>query len=334
MPQPQESTTPLENSNDDPDPDQRAGTGVRRRRMSLTDDLRKRVVDAYKNGMSVDVIATAFGLPRSTAYGIIRMYQDEDRVESKKRGRPHEEKLSADDKETIKAWIDEDCSITLRQIAARLLEERQISVSEPTISRCIKAFHYTLKRITRLPERRNDETTIEERAAYAERFFELMTAHRESNFFFFDEVGFAVSMRSVQGRSLIGTRAVKVVPNLRTRNFSIFAVKNKTGLYKWISKSSPYNTAELSTALDVLFECFINDGITNVTLICDNVPFHRAGVIREKVERSGHCLVFLPPYSPFLNPIENLFSKWKGAVRNIGPQNEEQLISNIENCVV
>jgi transposase len=39
---------------------------------------------------------------------------------------------------------------------------------------------------------------------------------------------------------------------------------------------------------------------------------------------------FLPPYSPFLNPIENMFSQWKEGVRKINPQNEAQLLEYID----
>jgi transposase len=40
--------------------------------------------------------------------------------------------------------------------------------------------------------------------------------------------------------------------------------------------------------------------------------------------------MFLPPYSPFLNPIENMFSKWKESVRRSRPTNETELMQLIE----
>jgi transposase len=41
---------------------------------------------------------------------------------------------------------------------------------------------------------------------------------------------------------------------------------------------------------------------------------------------------YLPPYSPFLNPIENLFSKWKSLVRSFGVSTEEELMQRIESA--
>jgi transposase len=40
--------------------------------------------------------------------------------------------------------------------------------------------------------------------------------------------------------------------------------------------------------------------------------------------------MYLPPYFPFLNPIENMFSKWKEHVRRMNPTNEQVLMELIE----
>jgi transposase len=41
--------------------------------------------------------------------------------------------------------------------------------------------------------------------------------------------------------------------------------------------------------------------------------------------------LFFPPYSPFLNPIENLFNQWKNLIKRSEPQNEDQLYEAVEN---
>ena len=50
-------------------------------------------------------------------------------------------------------------------------------------------------------------------------------------------------------------------------------------------------------------------------IVLDNVRFHHCSEIREIVAEAGHTLVFLPAYSPMLNPIESLFGKWKAGIR-------------------
>ena len=50
-------------------------------------------------------------------------------------------------------------------------------------------------------------------------------------------------------------------------------------------------------------------------VIADNLPSHKVAGVREAIEAVGATLSFLPPYSPDLNPIENLFSKLKALLK-------------------
>uniref|UniRef100_A0A182W8X6 DDE_3 domain-containing protein n=1 Tax=Anopheles minimus TaxID=112268 RepID=A0A182W8X6_9DIPT len=63
----------------------------------------------------------------------------------------------------------------------------------------------------------------------------------------------------------------------------------------------------------------------------DNVRFHKCTEIREAIGEEQDRAIYLPPYSPFLNPIENLFSKWKNVVKRTNPQNEADLMEAIAN---
>jgi transposase len=47
----------------------------------------------------------------------------------------------------------------------------------------------------------------------------------------------------------------------------------------------------------------------------DNLGSHKARATKDAIERAGARLVFLPPYSPDLNPIEQTFSKIKSVLR-------------------
>ena len=47
----------------------------------------------------------------------------------------------------------------------------------------------------------------------------------------------------------------------------------------------------------------------------------------------GHKLIFLPAYNPFLNPIENFFSKWKSLVHSSTFSNQDELIRNMTTCL-
>ena len=50
-------------------------------------------------------------------------------------------------------------------------------------------------------------------------------------------------------------------------------------------------------------------------VVLDNLAAHKSAAVREAVEAMGARLLFLPPYSPDFNPIENAFAKLKALLR-------------------
>jgi transposase len=64
-------------------------------------------------------------------------------------------------------------------------------------------------------------------------------------------------------------------------------------------------------------------------VILDGLGAHRTDRVRELVEATGADLLFLPPYSPDLNPIEEAFSKVKNIVRKAQARTREALVEAI-----
>ena len=61
----------------------------------------------------------------------------------------------------------------------------------------------------------------------------------------------------------------------------------------------------------------------------DNLSAHKGQRVRKLIEQRGCKLLYLPPYSPDLNPIEEAFSKVKGLLRVIGARTKEVLVEAI-----
>ena len=61
------------------------------------------------------------------------------------------------------------------------------------------------------------------------------------------------------------------------------------------------------------------------TVIMDNLSIHKIASIRQAIEAAGARLLYLPEYSPELNPIEECWSKVKGILRSIGARTYEAL---------
>ena len=58
-------------------------------------------------------------------------------------------------------------------------------------------------------------------------------------------------------------------------------------------------------------------------VVMDNLGAHKVAGVRKALEAAGASLVYLPPYSPDLNPIENVFAKIKGEIRKRKPRTKE-----------
>jgi transposase len=64
-------------------------------------------------------------------------------------------------------------------------------------------------------------------------------------------------------------------------------------------------------------------------VVADNLGSHKVSGVREAIEGRGASLLFLPPYSPDLNPIEQVFAKLKTLIRRAEPRTRERLWTTI-----
>ena len=68
-------------------------------------------------------------------------------------------------------------------------------------------------------------------------------------------------------------------------------------------------------------------------VVLDNLPAHKGSRVREVIEAAGASLLYLPPYSPDFNPIENAFSKLKALLRKAAERTVEGLWAAIGRLV-
>ena len=61
-------------------------------------------------------------------------------------------------------------------------------------------------------------------------------------------------------------------------------------------------------------------------MVMDNLTAHKGGRVRDLIEGRGCELIYLPPYSPDFNPIEEAFAKLKGLLRKAEARSREVLI--------
>lgn len=143
---------------------------------------------------------------------------------------------------------------------------------------------------------------------------------------FLDECGFGLNLYRLYGWTIGGGRCVEAVPFERGQNRSVLGALSlptptcPTGMRALWQKLGAWTRAT--------FEAFLQDGLLPVlepgsVLVLDNASIHRGGAIRELVEAAGCSVLYLPPYSPDLNPIEPAWSWIKHRVRTEAPRDDE-----------
>jgi len=140
---------------------------------------------------------------------------------------------------------------------------------------------------------------------------------------FVDEIGANTSLSVLRAWSRRGERAHCSVPRNRGNNTTLLASMSVEGM-------GPSLAVEGVTDRKV-FEAYI-EGVLAPSLQCgqivimDNLTAHKGERIKELIEERSCELLYLPPYSPDLNPIEEAFSKIKGILRKAEARSREALV--------
>jgi len=139
---------------------------------------------------------------------------------------------------------------------------------------------------------------------------------------FLDEAGSHIAMTRDYGRAPRGERVHGCVPRNRGEVTTMIGALDVRGMRAMM-------TVEGGTDADV-FEAFVEQVLVGKLhpgdiVVLDNVGAHKPDRIRHLVEAAGARLLFLPPYSPDLNPIELGWSKLKGVLKDFGARTRDAL---------
>ena len=140
---------------------------------------------------------------------------------------------------------------------------------------------------------------------------------------FVDESGANTKMTRLYGRAPIGHRLVAPVPHGHYQTSTLIAgVRLRGPCAPWLFEG----------AMDgEMFLAWVQQGLVPTlqphdVVIMDNLATHKVAGVRQAIESVGARLLYLPPYSPDFNPIENLWSKLKHILRSLSPRPAAELL--------
>jgi transposase len=140
---------------------------------------------------------------------------------------------------------------------------------------------------------------------------------------FVDEMGTNTSLIPLYAWARHGQRTRCKVPRNRGKNTTLLTSMTSEGMGPCL--------AVVGSTTGAVFESYIEQVLSPTlrpgrVVVMDNLAAHKGDRVRELIEERGCELLYLPPYSPDLNPIEEAFSKVKGLLRRVGARTREALL--------
>jgi transposase len=130
---------------------------------------------------------------------------------------------------------------------------------------------------------------------------------------FIDETGASTKMTRRYGRSARGRRLVAKVPHSHWKTTTFVGALRIDGLTAPLVIDGPMN--------GTLFLAYVEQQLAPTlqpgdVVVMDNLAAHKVRGVREAIRKVGARAVYLPPYSPDFNPIEQAFAKLKWLLRS------------------
>jgi transposase len=139
---------------------------------------------------------------------------------------------------------------------------------------------------------------------------------------FFDEAGMNLAMTRLFGRAERGVRVEEGVPKNYGENISLLGVLSVKGIEAVMTVNGSVDTLVLATYVREILAKVLQPGDV---VVMDNLKVHYAQAVVSAIAACQAQIVYLPPYSPDLNPIEKCWSKIKTALRAAKARTREAL---------
>ena len=139
---------------------------------------------------------------------------------------------------------------------------------------------------------------------------------------FIDETWTKTNMTRLRGRAPVGQRLVAKTPHGHWKTTTLIAALGLTDVRCSMLADGPVNAEAFEAFVEQVLVPQLRSGDV---VVMDNLGSHKRPRTRQLIESAGTELVFLPPYSPDLNPIERVFAKIKHLLRSLACRTREAL---------
>lgn len=143
---------------------------------------------------------------------------------------------------------------------------------------------------------------------------------------FLDETSTPLTLTPLRARAPRGQRAIGRIPRGTRPHIVWLATLTATGLGESLVVDGPVDGRVFVAFVERVLVPHLRPG---QIVVLDNLSVHKSPRARAAIEAAGCQLIFLPPYSPDFNPIEQAFAKSKAALRRLEARSWESIVTAI-----
>jgi transposase len=212
---------------------------------------------------------------------------------------------------------------TLKEISKQI-----VGPSISWIHQCLKHSRISRRQFKFLSKVSSCQEKIDEKARI---FKERMDHLLDHEIVCIDETGFCNIGNTMYGYFTKGKEPLSISFRKREKQSVLMGIHPQIGVVNYTSQTKPYNTES--------FYNFLNDKLipslpkNTKAILMDNVSFHRSKRVLELLESHSLTPLFIPPYSPRCNPIEEVFSSLKRFFRDHYFCKEQTFSSSIDQAL-
>ena len=251
-------------------------------------DLRERVIEAVDTGASRREAAERFEVSVASAVKWLQRWSEDRSAAPKPRG---------------------GSVSTLEEFEAAELRKRRIRTSRSSLWRFLDRRNITFKKSLQAAERQRADVARARR-----RWMREQGMFDPDRLVFIDETAVSTNLVRLWGRAPCGVRVIGTVPLGAWETITFVAALRHNKLVAPMVVEGAM-TGEMFRAY--VEHCLVPTLRRNDIVVMDNCRVHLGPAIRKAIERAGATLRYLPKYSPDLNPIEMVYSKFKTFLRKV-----------------
>jgi transposase len=145
-------------------------------------------------------------------------------------------------------------------------------------------------------------------------------------FVFLDETSANTAMTRLYGWGPRSERLVDTAPHGHWKTTTFVAGLRESGIVAPLVLDGPMTGEVFRAYVEQMLAPSLTSGDV---VVMDNLPAHKVTGVREAIQAAGASVLYLPPYSPDLNPIEQFFSKLKALLRKAAARTRDELWDTI-----